>query len=229
MGYEQTRREPKQRAWFRRSGRPSRRTPAGRKARSGGSPDPKASLKLHALGRPRVCRYQTGKAESAQTIEDWRAKLPTKSLMPSTEEQDIERPSGRSRMPQPSSTAEELPAHLLAEIKIGTKAKSVAVGGAPAASDRCAGPRYRRGCLETEVDPEGDFGRLVFVGCGDRRSLLATCKRLPLSMFQIRNSRLMMPSSRKGKNQRAGHSSRRPHRPGRAGADIAGGCRPRVR
>ncbi|WP_082077572.1 tyrosine-type recombinase/integrase [Bradyrhizobium sp. LTSPM299] len=56
-----------------------------------------------------------------------------------------------------------------------------------------------------EVDPDGDFGRLVLsaAATGARFSQIA---RLSILDFQIENARIMMPSSRKGKNRQPGAS-----------------------
>jgi integrase len=95
----------------------------------------------------------------------------------------------------------QLPAHILAEIKLGTKAEPVT-----------SSPRRQlltdaqvRAVVEAafEVDPSGDFGRLVLLAAatGARFSQLAG---LTILDFQIENTRLMMPSSRKGKNRQPG-------------------------
>jgi len=54
-----------------------------------------------------------------------------------------------------------------------------------------------------EADADGDFGRLVLLAAatGARFSQLAA---LTILDFQINNARLMMPSSRKGKNRQPG-------------------------
>ena len=170
---------------------------AARKARTGKSGS-EASLKLHALGDREFADTKLAKL-SAQTIEDWRAKLPT-SLMPSTKNRilnDLRAALNAAAI----KYRRELPAHLLAEIKIGTKAESVAV----AARRQLLTDAQVRAIVEAafEVDPEGDFGRLVLLAAatGARFSQLAA---LTIIDVQIRNSRLMMPSSRKGKNREPG-------------------------
>jgi len=89
----------------------------------------------------------------------------------------------------------------LAEIKLGTKAEPFT-----------ASPRRQlltddqvRAVVDAafEVDPTGDFGRLVLLAAatGARFSQLAN---LIILDFQLENGRLMMPSSRKGKNRQPG-------------------------
>lgn len=170
---------------------------AGRKARSGKTGS-EASLKLYALGDRGFADTKLGRL-SAQTIEDWRAKLPT-SLMPSTKNRilnDLRAALNAAAIKYRTG----LPAHFLAEIKIGTKAESVME---PARRQLLTDAQVRA-IVEAafEVDPDGDFGRLVLLAAatGARFSQLAALTVLDV---QSRNSRLMMPSSRKGKNREPG-------------------------
>ncbi|MGM4967304.1 hypothetical protein AB7714_27645 [Tardiphaga sp. 1201_B9_N1_1] len=116
------------------------------------------------------------------------------------EKPDTER-SARSTECCSGEVRRELPAHILAEIKLGTKAEKIT-----------SSPRRQlltnaqvRAIVEAayEVDADGDFGRLVLLAAvtGARFSQLAA---LTILDFQIENTRLMMPSSRKGKNREPG-------------------------
>lgn len=106
----------------------------------------------------------------------------------------------------------QLPAHVLAEIKIGTKAESI-----------LSSPRRQlltdeqvRVVVEAAfaVDPTEDFGNLVLsaAATGARFSQLSD---LLVSDFQFKNLRLMIPSSRKGKNRQPGARAAVP-----IGADV---------
>jgi integrase len=168
-----------------------------RKARSGklGS---ETSLKLHALGDPEFANTKLAKL-SAQTIEDWRAKLPA-ALAPSTKNRilnDLRAALNAAAVKH----RRELPAHLSTEIKIGTKADPVK----STARRQLLTDAQVRAVVDAsfEVDPDGDFGRLVLLAAatGARFSQLAALTVLDV---QDRNSRLMMPSSRKGKNREPG-------------------------
>ncbi len=157
------------------------------------------SLKLHVTNDPVFAKVQLAKLE-AQNIEDWRASLP----------QDL-KPSSKNRILNDLRAAlnaaaakyrRQLPAHILAEIKLGTKAE--AITSSPPRRQLLTDEQVRA-VVEAafEVDPSGDFGRLVLLAAstGARFSQLAN---LLVIDFQYVNIRLMMPSSRKGKNRQPG-------------------------
>jgi len=168
-----------------------------RKARADRSGS-EGSLKLHVMNDQEFAGLRLGRLE-AQNIEDWRARLP-KELEPSSKNRIL----NDLRAALNAAAAKyrrQLPAHILAEIKLGTKAEPIT-----------SSPRRQlltdaqvRAVVEAafEVDPDGDFGRLVLsaAATGARFSQLAG---LTVLDFQIENSRLMMPTSRKGKNRQPG-------------------------
>jgi len=168
-----------------------------RKARADRSGS-EGSLKLHVMNDQEFAGLKLGRLE-AQNILDWRDRLPA-ALEPSSKNRilndlraALNAAAGKYRR--------QLPAHILAEIKIGTKAESIT-----------SSPRRQlltdeqvRAVVDAafEVDPTGDFGHLVLLAAatGARFSQLAN---LIIIDFQFENSRLMMPSSRKGKNRQPG-------------------------
>jgi len=170
---------------------------AVRKARADRSGS-EGSLKLHVTNDQEFAGLKLGRLE-AQNIIDWRGRLPT-----------VLEPSSKNRILNDLRAAlnaaaakyrRQLPAHILAEIKLGTKAEAIT-----------SSPRRQlltdeqvRAVVDAafEVDPSGDFGRLVLLAAatGARFSQLAN---LLIIDFQFENSRLMMPSSRKGKNRQPG-------------------------
>jgi integrase len=168
-----------------------------RKARADRSGS-EGSLKLHVMNDQEFAGLKLGRLE-AQNILDWRDRLPA-ALEPSSKNRilndlraALNAAAGKYRR--------QLPAHILAEIKIGTKAESIT-----------SSPRRQlltdeqvRAVVDTafEVDSTGDFGHLVLLAAatGARFSQLAN---LIIIDFQFENSRLMMPSSRKGKNRQPG-------------------------
>lgn len=168
-----------------------------RKARAGRSGS-EGSLKLHVTNDQEFADLKLGRLE-AQNILDWRGRLP-KELESSTKNRIL----NDLRAALNAAAAQyrrQLPAQIHAEIKIGTKADPLT-----------SSPRRQlltddqvRAVVEAafEVDPSGDFGRLVLLAAatGARFSQLAG---LIILDFQIENARLMMPSSRKGKNREPG-------------------------
>lgn len=168
-----------------------------RKVRAGRSGS-EGSLKLHAMNDKEFADLKLGRLE-AQHIVDWRAGLPSE-LAPSSKNRIL----NDLRAALNASAAKyrrQLPAHILAEIKLGTKAEPVT-----------SSPRRQlltddqvRVVVEAafEVDIDDDFGRLVLAAAstGARFSQLA---RLTVGDLQIENCRFMMPTSRKGKNRQSG-------------------------
>ncbi len=168
-----------------------------RKARADRSGS-EGSLKLHVMNDQEFAGLKLAKLE-AQNILDWRAGLPNE-LEPSSKNRIL----NDLRAALNAAAAKyrrQLPAHILAEIKLGTKAEAIT-----------SSPRRQlltdeqvRTTVDAafEVDPSGDFGRLVLLAAatGARFSQL---KNLIVIDFQYENTRLMMPSSRKGKNRQPG-------------------------
>jgi integrase len=156
------------------------------------------SLKLHVTNDQKFAVLKLGRLE-AQSIIDWRERLP-KELEPSSKNRILN--DLRAALNAAATKyRRQLPAHILAEIKLGTKAEAIK-----------SSPRRQlltdeqvRAVVDAafEVDPSGDFGRLVLLAArtGARFSQLAN---LLIIDFQLDNIRLMMPSSRKGKNRQPG-------------------------
>jgi integrase len=168
-----------------------------RKARADRSGS-EGSLKLHVMNDQEFPGLKLGRLE-AQNILDWRDRLPAE-LEPSSKNRIL----NDLRAALNAAAAKfrrQLPAHILAEIKVGTKAESIT-----------SSPRRQlltdeqvRAVVNAafEVDLTGDFGHLVLLAAatGARFSQLAN---LVVGDFQLENARLMMPSSRKGKNRQPG-------------------------
>lgn len=156
------------------------------------------ALKLHVLGDREFAAVKLARL-SAQAIEDWRERLP--AVLAASSKNRILNDLRAALNAAAAKFRRELPAHILAEIKLGTKAEKIT-----------SSPRRQLltdaqvlAIVEAayEVDPDGDFGRLVLLAAatGARFSQLAA---LTILDFQIKNTRLMMPSSRKGKNREPG-------------------------
>jgi len=154
------------------------------------------ALKRHILNDGEFSKKRLAKL-CAQDIQDWRAGLPA-SLLSSTKNRLL----NDLRAALYSATVKYrrlIPAHIPAEIKVGTKAES---------SD--ATPRRQllsdgqiRGIVEASFETNIDFGWLVLLhaATGARFSQLAAVR---VSDFQFKNARVMVPSSRKGKNRQPG-------------------------
>jgi integrase len=166
-----------------------------RKARAGRAGS-EGSLKLHVLSDSEFSKLRLAKL-GAQDIEDWRARLPI-SLLPSTKNRLLN--DLRAALYSAAVRYRRLiPAHIPAEIKVGTKAESLE-----------ATPRRQllsdtqiRNVVEAAFDIDMDFGWLVLLhaATGARFSQLAAVTVLDL---QVNNARVMVPSSRKGKNRQPG-------------------------
>ena len=156
------------------------------------------SLKLHVFNDQEFSSIKLARL-SAQAIEDWRAGLP-ESLVPSSKNRILN--DLRAALNAAAAKYRRvLPAQILAEIKLGTKAETVA--SAPRRQLLTNAQVRAVVGAAFEVDPDGDFGRLVLLAAatGARFSQLAA---LTILDFQINNARLMMPSSRKGKDRQPG-------------------------
>jgi integrase len=167
-----------------------------RKARAGRSGS-EGSLKLHVMNDREFADLKLGRLE-AQNVEDWREGLPTE-LVPSSKNRIL----NDLRAALNAAAAKyrrQLPAHILAEIKLGTKAESVTSSPRRQLLTDAQVRAVVEAAFAPEVDPDGDFGRLVLsaAATGARFSQLA---RLVIRDFQIENTRIMMPSSRKGKDR----------------------------
>lgn len=168
----------------------ARRTQAGKK----GTENCLARFVLsHSIADVRLARL------TAEDIINWRDQLP-----------NTRTPSSKNRLMADLRAAlnaaatkyrRELPAHIIADIKVGTKASVVT-----------ASPRRQllsdeqvRSVVEAayEVDPDEDFGRLVLLAAatGVRFCQIAA---LTVADVQVKNARLMMPGSKKGKNRTPG-------------------------
>lgn len=169
-----------------------------RKARSGRTGS-EGSLEKYVLAAKNFADTKL-LALNAERIEEWRANLPT-HLAPSTKNRilndlraALNAAAGKHRR--------QIPAHIFAEIKFGTKAESV--GSIP--RRQLLTDAQVRTIVERsfEMDVDGDFGRLVLLAAttGARFSQLAF---LTVADVQVRNSRLMMPSSLKGRSREQGH------------------------
>lgn len=169
-------------------------------------------LQAHVLADKRFADGLLSKLR-ASTIEDWRSRLPlrgnedrdlggagdVRSIAPST----VNRLLNDLRAALNAAAVKhrrELPSHLPIEIKVGTKAISVAAE----ARKQLLTDTQVRSVIDAafEWPDEGDFGRLVLLAAatGARHSQLAS---LRIEDLQIAQRRIMMPGSRKGRSARA--------------------------
>jgi hypothetical protein len=128
------------------------------------------SLKLHVTNDQEFAGWKLGRLE-AQNIVDWRERLPNE-LEPSS----INRILNDLRAALNAAATKyrrQLPAHILAEIKLGTKA--VAITSSPRRQLLTDEQVRAVVAAAFEVDPSGDFGRLVLLAArtGARFSQLA--------------------------------------------------------
>jgi integrase len=133
----------------------------------------------------------------AQDIEDWRARLPI-SLLPSTKNRLLN--DLRAALYSAAVKYRRLlPAHVPAEIKVGTKAESL---DTTPRRQLLSDDQIRR-VVEAAFEIDVDFGWLVLIhaATGARFSQLAAVN---VSDLQVKNMRVMVPSSRKGKNRKPG-------------------------
>lgn len=183
-----------------------------RKARSGrrGS---EGSLEKYVLSDKHYADTKLS-ALSAERIEEWRGSL-ARHLAPSTKNRilndlraALNAAAGKYRR--------QIPTHVFSEIKFGTKAESA--GTTPRRQLLTEGQVLA--VVERAFEVDGDFGNLVLLAAatGARFSQLAS---LTVADVQVRNGRLMMPSSQKGKNREAGNRIPVP-----VGADVLGRIRP---
>jgi integrase len=162
---------------------------AVRNARTGRN-DSLASLKRHVLGDRRFSEIKLARF-TVQAIGDWRAKLPAE-LAPTTKNRilnDLRAALNAAAI----KYRHALPSHIAAEHISSSPRRQLLTNEQVRAIVDAA----------FEVDTDGDFGRLIMLAAvtGARFSQLA---ELTVVDVQIENCRLMMPSSRKGKNRRPG-------------------------
>jgi integrase len=157
-------------------------------------------LRLYALSDEKFSSTSLAKLR-ASAIEDWRSRLLTREKPLSLA--SVNRLTNDLRAALNSAAERhrrELPPHLPAEIKAGTKAVSIAT---EARKQLLTDNEVRR-IVEAafEVDQDGDFGRLILLAAatGARYSQLTSLK---VADIQAAQARVMMPGSKKGRAARA--------------------------
>ena len=170
---------------------------ARRKRSASGGANADGRLKRHVLADEQFAAMPLSKVR-ATAIEGWRSRLDPK-LTPST----VNRLLNDLRAALNASAERhrrELSPHLPGEIRVGTRAVSVAT---VARRQLLTDAEVRR-IVEaaSTVDPEGDFGRLVTLAAatGARYSQLAA---LTVGHLQPARGRVMVPGSSKGRAARA--------------------------
>jgi integrase len=168
---------------------------ASRKARTGRSGSA-SSLKLHISNDTKVADIKLKKLTAAD-IEGWRARLPV-HLMPSTKNRLLNdlRAALYAGVLKNRRT---IPAHIPAEIKVGTKAES----GETAARRQLLTDSQVRDAIYAAFAVDPDFGELTLLA-GSTGARFSQMAQLAVADLQIANRRVMMPSSKKGKNRKAG-------------------------
>ena len=152
---------------------------------------------------------------SAHDIEQWRDELPA-TLVGSTKNRilnDLRAALNAAAL----KYRRQLPAHLAAEIKIGAKPQ---VASSNARRQLLTDAQVRTAVdVAFDVGPDSDLGYLILVlaATGARFSQVAS---LNVADVQVRNSRIMVPSSRKGKKMEPGLRTPVP-----VGADVVGRLR----
>jgi hypothetical protein len=168
---------------------------ASRKDRAGRAGS-EGALKLHVLSDGALPGVKLAKL-NAQDIEGWRARLRA-SLKPSTKNRMLN--DLRSALYAAAvKHRRTIPAHIPAEIKVGTKAES----GEGSPRRQLLSDVQIRAVVNAAFEVDPDFGQLVLIAAatGARFSQEAG---LIVSDLQVKNARVMMPSSRKGKNWQPG-------------------------
>jgi integrase len=151
-------------------------------------------LRKHVLADDEFSVLALAKLRAAD-IEDWRGRLTP--MAPATENRLLN--DLRAAL---NGAAERhrrsLSAHLAGEIKVGTRANSVA----GEARKQLLTDDQIRSSIEAASDVDVDFGHLVLLAAttGARHSQL---QRLTVGDLQAASSRAMMPSSRKGRAARS--------------------------
>ena len=155
-------------------------------------------LSLHALSDDRFAVIPLSKLRAAD-IERWRAGLPERMA-----------PGTRNRLLADLRAAlnaaaekyrRELPAHIAAEIRVGTRAVSVPLENR--ARKQFLSDEEVRRVIEAAfaVDEGGDFGRLVLLAAmtGARYSQITA---LTVADLQLDRHRVLVPGSKKGRSAR---------------------------
>ncbi|WP_026606045.1 tyrosine-type recombinase/integrase [Methylocapsa acidiphila] len=164
-----------------------------REAKSASGADAKSRLGKHVLSDERFAELKLSKLTAA-SIRRWRDGLPN-TLRPST----INRLLNDLRAALNAAVERqrrELPAHILGDIKSGTKA----LPSATEARRQVLSDADVRGLADAAfaLDETGDFGRLVLLAAstGARFSQLAA---LTVADVQVDRLRVMLPVSKKGR------------------------------
>lgn len=180
-----------------------------RSAREGGNAE--GRLTRHVLSDKEFAGLALAKLR-ASDIESWRGRLPISGLVDLDEDEgeDAPRPIAPSTVNRLmndlraalNDAAErhrrELPAHLVAEIKVGTRAMRVTDD----ARKQLLSDQQIRSTITAAFEVDEDFGRLALVAAvtGARHSQM---RRLRVGDLQVDKLRLMMPGSAKGRSAKA--------------------------
>ncbi|WP_164763789.1 MULTISPECIES: integrase [unclassified Mesorhizobium] len=178
-----------------------------RSAREGGNAE--GRLTRHVLSDKEFAALPLAKLR-ASDLESWRGRLPISGFVELDEGEDNPKPIAPSTVNRLmndlraalNDAAErhrrELPAHLAAEIKVGTRAMSVTDD----ARKQLLSDEQIRSTITAAFEVDEDFGRLVLVAgvTGARHSQM---RRLRVGDLQIDKLRMMMPGSSKGRSAKA--------------------------
>lgn len=162
----------------------------GRAGRNGSE----AQLKRYVLSDDKFAGAKLARL-NATDIEKWRGRLPA-SLAPTTKNRilnDLRAALNAAAL----SHRQLLPAHLLLEIKVGTKAEEATSEG----RRQLLTDGQVRAIVNAAFEVDTDFGHLVLLAAvtGARFSQLI---KITVADVQIRNARIMVPSSKKGRNRK---------------------------
>ncbi|WP_181182098.1 MULTISPECIES: integrase [unclassified Mesorhizobium] len=163
-------------------------------------------LARHVLADEEFASLRLGKLR-ASDLESWRSRLPVDGQAELAEDAEPISPATVNRLLNDLRAAlngaaenhrRELPAHLPAEIKVGTRALSVTGD----ARKQLLTDKQIRGVIAAAFEVDEDFGRLILVlaTTGARHSQV---RLLRVGDVQVEHSRLMMPGSSKGRSAKA--------------------------
>ncbi|MER8405314.1 integrase [Mesorhizobium sp. M1307] len=176
-----------------------------RSAREGGNAE--GRLTRHVLADEEFAGLPLAKLR-ASDIDGWRGRLPISGLVVIDEDgPEPIAPATVNRLMNDLRAAlngaaerhrRELPAYLMAEIKVGTRAMSVTGD----ARKQLLSDQQIRSTIAAAFEVDDDFGRLVLVAAvtGARHSQFS---RLRVGDVQSEQLRLMMPGSAKGRSAKA--------------------------
>ncbi|WP_292252255.1 integrase [Mesorhizobium sp.] len=180
-----------------------------RSAREGSNAE--GRLTRHVLSDKEFANLALAKLRAAE-IESWRGRLRISGLVEIDDDQGEDEPkplapSTVNRLMNDLRAAlndaaerhrRELPAHLAAEIKVGTRAMSVTDD----ARKQLLSDKQIRSAIAAAFEVDEDFGRLALVAAvtGARHSQM---RRLRVGDLQADKLRLMMPGSAKGRSAKA--------------------------